>query len=207
VVPIGRIAHRRGDPPGVPAIPVPCYLRHVPGIDVVARRATGILDIRQLADAVAIGVGATLTIDLWALLLKRAFGIPSLDYRLLGRWLLGIPSGTFVHDNIAAAPGKRFEGAAGWAAHYLIGTSLSVLFLLLVADGWMESPTPLPALAYGIATVLAPFLILQPALGLGIASSRSPRPGRARLKSLATHTVFGLGLYGGALLAALARGR
>jgi hypothetical protein len=36
---------------------------------------------------------------------------------------------------------------------------------------------------------------MQPSLGLGIAASKAPRPNQARLKSLATHTVFGAGLY------------
>jgi hypothetical protein len=36
---------------------------------------------------------------------------------------------------------------------------------------------------------------MQPALGLGVASSKTPNPQQARLKSLATHTVFGIGLY------------
>jgi hypothetical protein len=36
---------------------------------------------------------------------------------------------------------------------------------------------------------------MQPSLGLGIAASRSPNPTRARLKSLVTHIVFGIGLY------------
>jgi hypothetical protein len=40
-----------------------------------------------------------------------------------------------------------------------------------------------------------PFFVLQPSLGLGIASSRTPNPTQARLKSLMTHTVFGVGLY------------
>ncbi|MBA3260744.1 MAG: DUF2938 family protein [Gemmatimonadales bacterium] len=31
--------------------------------------------------------------------------------------------------------------------------------------------------------------------GLGIAASRTPNPTQARLKSLVTHTVFGVGLY------------
>jgi hypothetical protein len=56
-----------------------------------------------------------------------------------------------------------------------------------------------PALLYGIGTVVFPFFVLQPSLGLGIASARSPRPARARLKSLATHAVFGAGLYACAL--------
>ena len=48
---------------------------------------------------------------------------------------------------------------------------------------------------FGIATVVFPFFILQPSLGLGIAASKTPRPAQARLKSLVTHTIFGLGLY------------
>ena len=41
--------------------------------------------------------------------------------------------------------------------------------------------------------------IMQPALGLGIAAAKRPHPTQARLKSLMTHTVFGVGLYLSAL--------
>jgi hypothetical protein len=47
--------------------------------------------------------------------------------------------------------------------------------------------------------VVFPLFILQPSLGLGVAASKSPKPTQARLKSLVTHTVFGLGLYACAL--------
>jgi hypothetical protein len=50
-------------------------------------------------------------------------------------------------------------------------------------------------LLYGIGTVVFPFFIMQPSLGLGIAASRTPNPTQARLKSLLTHSVFGVGLY------------
>jgi hypothetical protein len=53
----------------------------------------------------------------------------------------------------------------------------------------------LPALLFGIGTVIFPFLIMQPSFGLGIAASKTPKPTQARLKSLVTHTVFGVGLY------------
>jgi len=43
--------------------------------------------------------------------------------------------------------------------------------------------------------VVFPLFVLQPSLGFGIASSKAPHPMRARLKSLMTHTVFGLGLF------------
>lgn len=152
-------------------------------------------DLRHLTGAVLVGLGATLLIDLWALLLRRGFGIPSLDYCLLGRWLLHMPGGTFVHRSIAAAPPKPHECTAGWIAHYSIGVAFALVFVLLVSDAWLERPTPMPALAFGVVTVLVPFLVMQPAFGLGIAASKTARPGQARLKSLMTHAIFGVGLY------------
>jgi hypothetical protein len=150
--------------------------------------------------AVLIGLGATLFIDLWALFLRRAFSVRSLDYCLLGRWVLYMPQGTIVHDNIAATPAKPHECKVGWTAHYLIGTGLGLVFVLLASEAWLARPTLLPALAFGIATVLVPFLTLQPSFGLGIAASKTPHPNMARLKSLMTHTVFGVGLYAWAYL-------
>jgi len=71
----------------------------------------------------------------------------------------------------------------------------ATVFVALASAEWLGRPTLLPALLYGIVTVVFPFFLLQPSLGLGIASSRAPNPTQARLKSLATHTVFGIGLY------------
>jgi hypothetical protein len=154
-----------------------------------------ILEPRYLLAAVLVGLGATLLIDLWALFLRRGFDIPSLNYCLLGRWLLHMPSGTIVHSSIAAARQKPHECTLGWVAHYLIGTALALAFVLLATGSWLEHPTPLPALAFGVATTLVPYLVMQPSFGLGIAASKTPNPLRARLKSLMTHTVFGIGLY------------
>ena len=145
--------------------------------------------------ATAIGIGATLLMDLWNLLLKRGLGIPSLDYCLLGRWVRHLPGGRLRHANIAAAPRKAHECAVGWIAHYTIGVVLALVFVALMTGDWLARPTVLPALLYGIGTVVFPFFILQPSLGLGIASSKTPKPTHARAKSLLTHTVFGLGLY------------
>jgi DUF2938 family protein len=145
--------------------------------------------------AVLVGLGATLLIDLWALFLRRVFSIPSLNYCLLGRWVLYIPGGKLVHESITATPQKPHECTVGWISHYLIGTAFSLLFVLLVSSSWLASPTLLPALAFGIATTLVPFLVMQPSFGLGVAASKTPNPSKARLKSLMTHTVFGVGLY------------
>lgn len=147
-----------------------------------------------VAGAVGIGIAATAFMDLWNLLLKRGFGIPSLDYCLLGRWLRHMPDGTFRHASIAAAPRKQLECATGWMAHYTIGIVFAVVFVYLSGD-WLARPTFVPALLYGVGTVVFPFFVMQPSLGLGIAASRTPKPAQARLKSILTHTVFGIALY------------
>ncbi|MFN0179561.1 MAG: DUF2938 domain-containing protein [Gemmatimonadales bacterium] len=149
----------------------------------------------QVLGAAAIGVGASLFMDGWNLFLKRAFGIPSLNYCLLGRWFLHMPAGTFSHASIAAAAPRRFECAAGWVAHYTIGGALALGFLALAPADWLARPTLGLALLYGVGTVVFPLFVLQPSLGLGIASSKTPKPTQARLKSLVTHFVFGVGLY------------
>ncbi len=149
----------------------------------------------HVGTAVVLGIGATLLMDLWNHFLRRAFSVPSLNYCLLGRWISHIPTGTLRHAAIAAAHRKPFECAIGWISHYTIGVVFAVAFVILASEDWLVSPTLLPALLFGSATVVFPFFVLQPALGLGIASSKTRTPMQARLKSLATHTVFGLGLY------------
>jgi len=157
-------------------------------------------EARYIIGATLPGLGATLLIDLWALFLRRGFDIPSLSYCFLGRWLLHMPAGTIVHRSIAAAPPRPHECALGWVAHYFIGTAFALIFVALASVSWLERPTLLPALVFGVATTVVPFLVMQPAFGLGIAASKTPNPNQARLKSLMTHTVFGVGLYLWALL-------
>src|SRR5215208_2818023 len=153
------------------------------------------IEASYILGAIGVGLGATLVMDLWNLFLKRTFRIPSLSYCLLGRWLRHIPDGTFRHANIAAAPQKPFECTVGSIAHYTIGVVFALVFVVFLSGDWLARPTLLPALLYGIGTVVFPFFVMQPSFGLGVAASKTPNPTRARLKSLMTHTVFGVGLY------------
>jgi hypothetical protein len=143
---------------------------------------------------IALGVGATMVMDVWALLLRQ-FGIPSLNFALLGRWIGHLPRGQWRHDSIARATPVRGELLIGWCAHYATGITFAALLLSTFGLKWGRSPSLLPALFIGVVTVLAPLLILQPALGAGIASSKTPTPVFNSLKSLVTHTVYGFGLY------------
>jgi Protein of unknown function (DUF2938) len=153
------------------------------------------IEANYILGAIAIGIGATLVMDLWNLFLKRTYSIPSLNYCLLGRWIRHMPGGIFRHVSITAAAQKTFECTVGRIAHYTIGAVFALVFVVLTSGDWLARPTLLPALLYGIGTVVFPFFIMQPSFGLGIAASRTPKPTQARLKSLATHTVFGAGLY------------
>lgn len=143
----------------------------------------------------AAGVGATVLIDLWALLLHRGLGLPALDWAMVGRWIGHLPRGAWRHARIADAPAIRGERALGWSAHYLVGVVFATALLAVMGARWAAAPTLWPCLATGWLTIAFPFLLMQPALGAGIAAARTPHPARARLQSLATHTVFGFGLY------------
>ena len=146
-----------------------------------------------------------MVMDLWILVRQRVFGVPAQSYGLVGRWLAGLARGRFRHERIAASPPVRGELAVGWLAHYLIGVSFAALLLAIWGIGWARQPTLAPALIVGIGTVLAPFLVMQPGMGAGFFASRTPRPGAARVQSILTHAVFGIGLYASACLAALAQ--
>ena len=157
-----------------------------------------------IMSTVVLGIGATLFMDLWALIQIHILKIQVLDYALVGRWAGSLAIGTRGQGPISSVPAFPHEAALGWAIHYATGIAYAALFLLIVRNGWQADPTLLPALAFGAVSVVAPFFILQPGLGAGIAASRAPRPNVARFKSFLTHLVFGAGLYLTAVIMLLA---
>jgi hypothetical protein len=143
---------------------------------------------------VLIGIGATAAMDLWLLLLKR-MNVPTLDFALVGRWIGHLGHGVWAHDAIAKAAPVKGERMLGWLTHYVSGVAFAGLLVGLCGMAWTSNPSLLPALFVGAGTVLAPWFVMQPAMGAGFASSRTPTPARNRIRSLANHTVFGAGLY------------
>lgn len=143
----------------------------------------------------ALGIGATAVMDAASVTLKTVLGIPVPNYALVGRWVGHMAKGRFAHASIAASTPVRGEHALGWSVHYATGVVFAAGLLALVGTAWLERPTLALALAFGAGTVTAPFLLMQPAMGAGLASRRTPRPGQARLRSLGNHAFFGIGLY------------
>ena len=145
--------------------------------------------------AVLVGAGATALTDLWTVARKRLGGVAPPDYGLVGRWLAHVAHGRFRHDSISAAAPVRGERVTGWTAHYLVGIAFASILLAVWGIGWVRHPTIAPALIVGIGSVAAPFLLMQPGMGAGIAARRSADPGAARRRSVVMHAMFGLGLY------------
>lgn len=153
---------------------------------------------------VLVGIGATLVMDAWGLMLRRVFGVAGLSYGMVGRWIGHMPKGQFSHRAIARSPPVPGESAIGWIAHDAIGVVFAAGLVAIWGVDWLHAPEIGPALLAGLVTLVAPLFVMQPAFGFGVASSRAPNPWQVRLRTLATHLVFGGGLYASArLLAAI----
>ncbi|WP_109315097.1 DUF2938 domain-containing protein [Pseudovibrio ascidiaceicola] len=148
-----------------------------------------------LINAILLGIGATIFMDLVAWVRLRFFAIPSLDYRLVGRWLLSMLRGQFQHQNIMHSSPQPFERSTGWVAHYVIGAAFAFFLLAVTGPTWLQNPTILMPLIIGLLSVGFPFFFMQPAFGFGIAASKTPAPTIARTRSLIAHLSFGVGLY------------
>jgi hypothetical protein len=86
----------------------------------------------EILKAAIIGVIATALADLWLQLLKRDAGLPIASWKLIGRWVAGMPRGVFVHRPITNAAPVPGEAAIGWTFHYLVGITYAGLYLALV---------------------------------------------------------------------------
>jgi hypothetical protein len=152
------------------------------------------LSIPGIGLVILIGVAATAFMDVWLLILSR-LGLSATNWRLVGRWVGQMLHGRFTHVSIAQATPVRGEHALGWFTHYAVGIAYAVALIAFVGVGWASQPTVPPALLFGLATVVVPLFVMQPAMGSGFAGSKTPSPLKSCLRSLANHGAFGAGLY------------
>lgn len=156
---------------------------------------------QQLVTIAFIGVGATAVLDLWLVVLKR-LGVPTGSFALIGRWVAHMARGRLSHASIAKAEPARNELAVGWITHYAVGIAFAALLVVLQGSGWVQRPTFVPAFLTGVATVVMPLFVMQPAMGSGFAASKTPTPLKNCARSVANHAVFGVGMYLAAMAAA-----
>ena len=149
---------------------------------------------------IVIGILATMLMDVWAAIVKHGLRLPTADWAMVGRWFGHMLRGSFVHDSISRASAIRHELALGWAGHYLIGILYGLTYFLIVRGALSGDPSLTSALAFGLVTLCAPWLVLQPAMGAGVFASRTPHPVVTRLVNVSMHTVFGGALFASWLL-------
>jgi len=152
-----------------------------------------------LAEILIVGMVATLAMDLWQRLLPSMTGRPLGGWAVVGRWVAGFRRGAFISPSIAAEPSVRGELAIGWAFHYVVGFAYAAAYVALV-EAHVVSPTFLSAIIFSLALLVAPWLVMQPALGQGFLALRTPKPAVVRATNVSVHFVFGLGLYLGVVI-------
>lgn len=151
--------------------------------------------------AVVAGVFATLVLDLWQRLLQAAAGIPPANWGLIGRWFAYIPKGRLIHRPIADTPPVAGEAAIGWTMHYLIGIAYGFAYLGLMVFILERPPNLVSGLVFGAVSVVIPWFLMQPGLGVGILARLAPNPWAPRLNALAGHVIYGAALFCGVWLA------
>ena len=157
-----------------------------------------------IVNMVVAGVFATVVLDVWQRVLHAATGIPPTNWGIVGRWFGHMPRGRFVHTAIGEAEPVAGEAAIGWIMHYLIGVIYGVAYVGLFTVVLAGTPTLLNGFLFGLASVAIPWFLMQPCLGLGAMGSKAPNPNIPRYGALAAHCIYGVALYGGSALHAMA---
>ena len=157
-----------------------------------------------ILQACVAGLFATAVLDLWQRLVHATVGIPPANWAFIGRWFAYLPRGRFVHRPIAAAAGVPGELALGWTLHYLIGIAYGFAYLGLMVFGLDRPPSLLNGLVFGAASVIIPWFILQPGLGIGVMGRLAPNPAVPIFNALTSHVIYGVALFAGVWLATAA---
>jgi len=146
------------------------------------------------------GVLGTLAMDLLNNLVARTGVFLKIDVAMIGRMAAGWTQGRFRYGHPDEMEPVTNEMVYGYLAHFAIGVSFSIPFVL-GWDLWVGGPaSPLWAVLYGIATTTASFFFVYPSMGLGVFGRRSPERIKAFITPLANHFFYGVGLAVGIVL-------
>jgi len=150
-----------------------------------------------LVKILVIGIFATVIMDVWATFSNRVLKFPRTNWAMVGRWLGHIPKGKFFHYSVSDSPEVRYENCLGWAFHYFIGIVYATFYVAMILWGFDGSESLISAWIFGLVTIISPWFILQPALGLGVCAVKAPKPNMVRFQNFAIHSIFGIALYYG----------
>ena len=145
---------------------------------------------------ILMGIFATFFMDFLAgFLVKRNLIHSFLTPEEIGRWILYMFRGKFIHKDIHKTPALKNEKLWCFISHYLIGIVLAGIYLFLELKEPAIRDQMWMTLIFGIATVFLPWFWLLPSTGLGIMASKSSNRSLIIRSNLINHTNFGLGLF------------
>ena len=148
-----------------------------------------------MAQVIFMGIVATLVIDIWAVILSTIFKLPTTNWSMVGRWCAHLRTGQFIHRPISQSKPVKSEQTIGWLFHYIIGIGYAYLYVILMVFIVSNDPSLISAIIYGLVTLIAPWLVLQPALGLGLFARLADKPNTTGALNLSVHLIFEVALY------------
>lgn len=175
-------------------------LTSMPGQGFSSVFAANTEPMELIIQGVSIGIVATVCLDIWAAIAKYVLRLPTANWAMVGRWFGHMPRGVLLHRPISASPPIRHELVLGWIGHYVIGALYGIAYLYIIEVVFSRQPSFISATVFGLATLFAPWLVMQPAMGAGVFASRAPRPALVRVTNFSMHGIFGVALYLGWVL-------
>jgi hypothetical protein len=151
----------------------------------------------DLLIAALIGCRATAFLDLWSLFLRLAFRAPCPTSAWSSRWFSHMSKAGYQGMHPLRLPHRCIPNArSAGSPTYVIGAfnGLAIVSVRIRRLG-LAKPTIMPALIIGLVTVLPAIphhATRVRAWPCGIPSTQSMH---ARIRTLLSHTVFGIGLY------------
>jgi len=148
-----------------------------------------------IKEIVLMGIFATIVMDIGEEIVKTLFPITEfMEPQYLGRWILNMFNGVFIHENIQTANQFRFEILMSISFHYFTGIFLVGIFLWLKNNTKIFPNSMYMGIIYGWLTLLLPWLIMYPGLGFGFFGLGDHNSVNNIIASIIAHSFYGLGI-------------
>jgi len=149
---------------------------------------------------IIVGVVSTLILDLYALVLDKALGLPQTNWGAVGHWLQGMKQGRFVFEPTASGVYTPGEHGLGWLFHYVVGCAYAAMLPVFWGVAFIAAPTWLPIILIGVVlTTIAGLTLMVPGMGGGFLGLKTPDPVKLYGLVLLAHAVFAIGQYAAAI--------
>jgi hypothetical protein len=149
----------------------------------------------RIKEIVFMGIFSTIVMDLGYLFITLTKIVePSMQSYHIGRWLLNMFQGTFMHIDIRAVEAIFIEKPVSLIAHYLTGIILVGVFLWLRKNYKIFSKSIFMGMVFSWMTLVIPWFIMYPALGFGFLGLDCPENTNYILFSILNHSFYGLGI-------------